>query len=100
MVEGLQVQKVAAGSDLLITGLGTVVKKGVAAIPAGASEPDVIPITHPNPLPPVPPGGTGEARLPLSAVPQGEATLEVLVEPVPGEAITDDNEYTYTVVFG
>jgi hypothetical protein len=53
-------------------------------------------------LPPIPPGGTGEARLALSAVPAGggEATLEVLVEPVAGEAITDDNEYSYTVVFG
>jgi hypothetical protein len=53
-------------------------------------------------LPSIPPGGTGEARLVLGAVPQSgtEATLEVLVEPVPGEAITDDNEFTYTVVFG
>ena len=53
-------------------------------------------------LPAIPPGGTAEARLALGAVPEAgaEVTLEVLVEPVAGEAITDDNEFTYTVVFG
>ena len=53
-------------------------------------------------LPPIPPGGTSVAKLALSAAPAGggEATLEVLVEPVPDELITDNNEYTYDLVFG
>jgi len=53
-------------------------------------------------LPSVAAGGTGVAKLALGAAPTPgtEATLEVLVEPVAGEAITDDNEYSYTVVFG
>ena len=40
-------EKVAAGSDRVITGLGTVVRKASAV----AEHPDVIPITHPLPLP-------------------------------------------------
>jgi hypothetical protein len=53
-------------------------------------------------LPPIAAGGTGVAKLalPPAATTGTEATLEVLVEPVPEEAITDDNEYSYTVVFG
>jgi hypothetical protein len=53
-------------------------------------------------LPPIPPGGTGQAKLALGTVPTSgsEVTLDVLVEPVAGESITDDNEYSYQVVFG
>ena len=53
-------------------------------------------------LPPIAAGGTGEAKVALPSAPTGgtEATLEILVEPVAGESITDDNEYSYTVVFG
>ncbi|MFO0804635.1 MAG: DNA translocase FtsK [Gemmataceae bacterium] len=44
--------KVAAGSDRVIAGLGSVVRsKDDSGTPAGADLPDVIPITHPNPLP-------------------------------------------------
>jgi DNA segregation ATPase FtsK/SpoIIIE, S-DNA-T family len=48
--------RVAAGSDKVLIGLGTVAKKAALAIPArtdqaASEEPDVIPITHPVPLP-------------------------------------------------
>jgi hypothetical protein len=39
------------------------------------------------------------AVVPLTPAPEGETTLEVAVEPVPGEQFTDNNEATYTVVF-
>jgi hypothetical protein len=39
------------------------------------------------------------AVVPLTPAPEGETTLEVKVEPVPGEQFTDNNEATYTVVF-
>jgi len=39
------------------------------------------------------------AVVPLTPAPKGETTLEVKVEPVPGEQFTDNNEATYTVVF-
>jgi len=44
-------EKVAAGSDRVIAGLGSVVRTGGAGALADAELPDVIPITHPNPLP-------------------------------------------------
>ena len=37
--------------------------------------------------------------IPLTPAPSGEVTLEVEVEPVPGEQVTDNNEATYTVEF-
>lgn len=37
--------------------------------------------------------------VPLTPAPEGEAKLEVEVEPVPGEQFTDNNKATYTVVF-
>ena len=44
--------------------------------------------------------GTEEtAVVPLTPAPQGETTLEVEVEPVPGEEVATNNEATYTVNF-
>ncbi len=46
--------------------------------------------------------GAGEitsVAIPLTPAPSGEVTLEVEVEPVPGEQITENNEASYTVVF-
>jgi hypothetical protein len=37
--------------------------------------------------------------VPLTPAPKGETTLEIEVEPVPGEEFTDNNEATYTVNF-
>jgi hypothetical protein len=44
-------------------------------------------------------GETGSASILLTPVPSGEVTLEVKVEPVPGEQITENNEASFTVVF-
>lgn len=44
-------------------------------------------------------GETATATIPLTPVPKGKATLEVVAEPVPGEQVADNNEATYTVVF-
>jgi hypothetical protein len=43
-------------------------------------------------------GETTTVTIPLTPAPQGEATLEVLVEPVPGEQVIENNEATYSVV--
>jgi hypothetical protein len=43
-------------------------------------------------------GETGTVSIPLTPAPTGEVTLEVEVEPVPGENITENNEATYTVL--
>ncbi len=46
--------------------------------------------------------GAGEREsttIPLTPTPSGEATLEVVAEPVPGELVSDNNEATYTVIF-
>jgi uncharacterized protein YfaS (alpha-2-macroglobulin family) len=44
--------------------------------------------------------GTRETvTIPLTPAPKGEATLEVDVEPVPGEHVTENNEATYSVNF-
>jgi hypothetical protein len=44
--------------------------------------------------------GVAEAAVvPLTPTPEGETTLEIEVEPVPGEEFTDNNEATYTVNF-
>lgn len=42
---------------------------------------------------------TSSVTIPLTPAPSGEVTLEVKVEPVPGEQITENNEASYTVVF-
>jgi hypothetical protein len=44
-------------------------------------------------------GAEETAVVPLTPAPEGETTLEVEVEPVPGEQFTDNNEATYTVNF-
>jgi CARDB protein len=44
-------------------------------------------------------GETATAVIPLTPAPEGEVTLEVEAEPVPGELVPDNNEATYTVVF-
>lgn len=44
-------------------------------------------------------GETGVVGIPLVPVPSGEVTLEVNVETVPGEQITENNEASYTVLF-
>lgn len=44
-------------------------------------------------------GAEETAVVPLTPVPTGDATLEVEVEPVPGEEFSDNNEATYTVNF-
>lgn len=44
-------------------------------------------------------GATETVVIPLTPAPQGEATLEVEAEPVPGEEVSENNEASYTVVF-
>ena len=46
----------------------------------------------------LPVGETGTAVIPLTPTPSGEVELEVVVEAVPGENITENNEATYTLV--
>ncbi|HST70297.1 MAG TPA: CARDB domain-containing protein [Solirubrobacterales bacterium] len=43
-------------------------------------------------------GETGTVSIPLTPAPSGEVTLEVEVEPVAGENITENNEASYTVL--
>jgi CARDB protein len=43
-------------------------------------------------------GEIGTATIPLNPTPSGEVTLEIEVEPVAGEKITENNEATYTLV--
>jgi CARDB len=47
-------------------------------------------------------GESGTVKLPIETLPQPgtETTVEVLVQPVVGEAVADNNEATYTVIFG
>ncbi len=47
-------------------------------------------------------GETQTVQLPLTDLPQPgtETTLDVLVEPVPGEQVSDNNEASYSVTFG
>lgn len=47
-------------------------------------------------------GETGTVKLPIETLPQPgtEAQVDVLVEPVPGEAVSENNQATYTVIFG
>jgi subtilase family serine protease len=44
-------------------------------------------------------GAEETAVVPLTPAPEGETTLEVEVEPVPGEEVATNNEATYTVIF-
>jgi hypothetical protein len=44
-------------------------------------------------------GAEETAVVPLTPAPEGETTLEVEVEPVPGEEVATNNEATYTVDF-
>jgi len=46
----------------------------------------------------LPVGETGVAIIPLTPTPSGEVALEVEVEAVPGENITENNEATYTLL--
>jgi subtilase family serine protease len=45
------------------------------------------------------PGEIQTVTIPLVPTPSGEKTLEVEVQPVPGEQVTSNNEATYTVEF-
>jgi hypothetical protein len=45
------------------------------------------------------PAASETAVVPLTPAPKGATTLEVEVEPVPGEQVTENNEATYTVNF-
>ena len=46
----------------------------------------------------LPAGETGTAIIPLTPTPSGEVTLEVEVEAVPGEQVTENNEAAYTLL--
>jgi CARDB len=46
----------------------------------------------------LPAGETGTASILLTPTPSGEVTMEVAVEPVPGEQVTENNEATYTLL--
>jgi hypothetical protein len=47
-------------------------------------------------------GETGTVKVPLTSKPTSgtDTTLQVVVQPVPGEQITTNNQSTYTVIFG
>jgi hypothetical protein len=47
-------------------------------------------------------GQTGTVKIPLTSkpTPGSDTSLQVVVSPVPGEQLTDNNTSTYTVVFG
>jgi CARDB protein len=47
----------------------------------------------------VEPGETAVVSIPLTPTPKGEVTLEVKVDTVPGEQVSENNEAGYTVVF-
>jgi CARDB protein len=46
----------------------------------------------------IPVGEIGTTTIPLTPAPSGEATMEVEVEPVPGEQVTENNEATYALI--
>jgi CARDB len=46
----------------------------------------------------IPAGETGTAIIPLTPTPSGEVTLEIEVEPVDGEQVTENNEAAYTLL--
>jgi hypothetical protein len=47
-------------------------------------------------------GESGTVKLPIQTLPQPgtETTVEVVVEPVAGEAVSENNQASYTVIFG
>lgn len=45
------------------------------------------------------PGATETATIPLTPAPSGQVTLDVEVQSVPGEEVTDNNKASYTVTF-
>ncbi len=53
-------------------------------------------------VPRLQPGATETVNLQLTTLPQPgtEVTIDVLVEPVPGERVSENNEASYTVIFG
>jgi len=53
-------------------------------------------------LPALSAGEAGTVKIPITSKPSpgSDATLEVVVQPVPGEQVTSNNQSTYTVVFG
>ncbi|HEX6781090.1 MAG TPA: CARDB domain-containing protein [Solirubrobacterales bacterium] len=46
----------------------------------------------------LPAGEIGTAEIPLTPAPSGEVTLEIEVEPVDGEQVTENNEAVYTLL--
>jgi hypothetical protein len=50
-------------------------------------------------IPSIEPLETATVTIPLTPTPEGEVTLEVEAEPVPGEEVSENNEASYTVVF-
>jgi hypothetical protein len=50
-------------------------------------------------IPAIEAGGEENAVILLTPAPEGETTLEVEAEPVPGEHVTTNNEATYPVIF-
>jgi hypothetical protein len=55
-----------------------------------------------KPIPRIEAGSTEVANIPIETLPQPgtEVQIDVLVQPVDGEQVTDNNEATYTVIFG
>ena len=53
-------------------------------------------------LPKIPAGGSEVVNIPIDTLPQPgtEVQLDVFVQPVSGESVTDNNESSYTVLFG
>jgi hypothetical protein len=46
----------------------------------------------------LPAGEAGTAEIPLTPAPSGEVTIDVEVEPVPGEELVENNEAAYTLI--
>jgi hypothetical protein len=67
------------GVTVSVTAGGTTLQESIASIGAGE---------------------TATVVIPLTPAPKGTVTLEVNVEPVPGEQVTENNEASYTVEFG
>ena len=55
-----------------------------------------------KPIPQLAAGATETVNIPIDTLPQPgtEVQLNVLVQPVPGEQVSDNNEASYTVIFG
>jgi len=53
-------------------------------------------------IPEIAPGASEVANIPIETLPQPgtEIQLDILVQPVPGEGVSENNEATYTVIFG